>query len=414
VLITHGILESRGESMSLDLERIAIQIENMAESIKARENEGIAKIGQALDILHSPSVELEPLNRKIRESKSTWLVPELKENIAISHSASHCPESYIAIASDGSHIDTDRHYSVHCFLLNIGIAYLQYGQNPDARLFSVPQLYFDDREVAIISEDGRQTLIEGQLLGLKRGNEEYRLLANEASELKDELPALLLVDGSLILWGLAGQTYPEFVTQEFLANGLIKYFGEIRNCKSANKLALASYISFPRSTEVVNTLKLAVCPYSPVDCDYYCSGKTQGRECDIVNGLRDRDIFNRTLNSGERSAMFRSRSSIVEKYYGEHQINFFYIKLDEEIARVELPSWIADDAQLVDILHSMILDQCRKGLGYPVALSEAHEKAVVTGADREQFWRLVGQILAEDQILLRNSAKQLSKRTRWI
>jgi len=79
-----------------------------------------------------------------------------------------------------------------------------------------------------------------------------------------------------------------------------------------------------------------------------------------------------------------------------------------------MPSWVADDSKLTNMLHSMILDQCRKGLGYPVSLSEAHEKAVITGVDREQFWRLVDQILAEDQIALRNSAKQQSKRTRWI
>jgi len=53
-------------------------------------------------------------------------------------------------------------------------------------------------------------------------------------------------------------------------------------------------------------------------------------------------------------------------------------------------------------------------LGYPVALSEAHEKAMVTGADREQFWSLVERTLAEDRIWLESSAKQRSKRTRWI
>ncbi len=400
--------------MALDLDQIASQIENMAEAVKLREDESIERIGLALEIIRSSSAALQQLNQKIRESKSTWLVPELKENIDASHAALSCPDSYVVLATDGSHIDADRHYSVHCFLINIGVVQLQYGRNPDAKLFSVPRLYFEDSEVTINSDDGKQALIEGQLLGLKRGNEEYRLLAQDAGKLTGELPALLLVDGSLILWGLAGQTYPEFVVREFLDNGIIKYFEEIKKCGMSKKLALASYISFPRTTEVVNALRIAVCPYSPVDCDYYCSGKTQDRECDSINGLRDRDIFNRILKPGERSAVFRSRSSIVEKYYGVHQINFFYLKLDEEVARVEFPSWIADDSNLVNILHSTVIDQCTKGLGYPVALSEAHEKAVITGADREQFWRLVDRILAEDHMILRNSAKQMSKRTRWI
>jgi hypothetical protein len=400
--------------MALDLDQIAIQIEGMADNIKLREKDGIVKLGLALDILRSPSVELEQLNEKIKQSKSTWLVPELKERIDCSQSVMPCPEDYTVIATDGSNIDADRHYSIHCFLINIGVVQLRYGRNPDARLFSVPRLYFDDSEVVISSEDGKQILIEGQLLGLKRGDEECRLLAQGVRELEDGLPVLLMVDGSLILWGLAGQTYPEFVIQELLTDGLLKYFDEINNYNVSKQIALASYISFPRSTEIVNALRLAVCPYSPVDCDYYCSGKFHDRECDRVAGLRDRDIFNSILKTGERSAIFKTRSSIVEKYYGDHQINFFYIKLDEEVARIEVPSWVPDNPQLLNFLHSMIIDQCKRGLGYPVALSEAHEKAVITGADREQFWRLVDQNLVEDNIMLKSSAKQQSKRTRWI
>jgi hypothetical protein len=39
---------------------------------------------------------------------------------------------------------------------------------------------------------------------------------------------------------------------------------------------------------------------------------------------------------------------------------------------------------------------------------------VVNVADREQFWRLVNQILVEDGIFLESSAKSESKRARWI
>jgi NurA-like 5'-3' nuclease len=104
----------------------------------------------------------------------------------------------------------------------------------------------------------------------------------------------------------------------------------------------------------------------------------------------------------------------VAKYYGANEVNFFYVRLDGEVARVEVPLWVAEDEKLVGLVHSAILDQCRRGLGYPVALSEAHEQAVVNFADREQFWELVNQILVEDGIFLENSAKSESKRARWI
>jgi len=400
--------------VSLDLAQVVAQIEEMATSLKAREGERRAKLDFALDTLQSPAAELNQLRQKIETSKTTWLVAGLRERIDLCQPALPCPEDIIILASDGSHIDVDRHHAAHCFLINIGIAQLQYGQNPDAWLSSSPSLYFKDDEVVVSSPDGRREVIEGQLLGIKRSIEECRLLAERASWLETSLPVVALLDGSLILWSLTGRTYQDFVIHELLVDGFLKYLDKLREISRGRQLAVASYISFPRSTDVVNALRLAICPHQPVDCDHYCPGKFEGRECDAVAGLLDRDLFARLLAPGERSAIFSSRSSVVGKYYGAHEVNFFYIKLDGEVGRVEIPLWVAEDKKLVELVHSAILDQCWRGLGYPVALSEAHEKAVVTGADREQFWSLVERTLAEDRIWLESSAKQRSKRTRWV
>ncbi len=112
--------------------------------------------------------------------------------------------------------------------------------------------------------------------------------------------------------------------------------------------------------------------------------------------------------------MFTSHSSIVSKRYGEHWVYFFYLRVDDEIARVEIPQWVARDDKLLNLAHSLVLDQCRRGHGYPVALSEAHEQAVVTGADRENFWQLVESSLVEEHLPTPTSAKSQSKRTRWV
>jgi hypothetical protein len=224
------------------------------------------------------------------------------------------------------------------------------------------------------------------------------------------LPTLLLLDGSLILWGLAGQNYPEYIKQALVNEGFLIYLDEIRKLSQIKQLAIAAYISYPRSTEVANILRLALCPYEPVDCDRYCSGRQGHRECDAMAGVLDRDIFNQLLLPGERSAIFASRSSIVKERYGIHATNFFYMKIDEEeVARVEIPLWVAQNKELILLAHALIWQQCKQGQGYPIALSEAHEKAVVTTADREQFWELV-----EESITLRCSAKSKSKRNRWI
>jgi NurA-like 5'-3' nuclease len=70
--------------------------------------------------------------------------------------------------------------------------------------------------------------------------------------------------------------------------------------------------------------------------------------------------------------------------------------------------------ELLELTHALVLDQCNRGQGYPVALSESHEQAVVTGADRELFWGLVEEALVEEKLPDQISIKSRSKRTRWV
>jgi hypothetical protein len=399
--------------MPLDLSQVTTQIEGLAAKLKAEEKESGKRLERALKLLHAADVA--SLKQKIASSKTSWLVAGLTDGLAQHYEAQPCPAAFTVLATDGSHIDVDRHSSVRCYLINIGSAILHYGENPDALLSSEPALFFGD-DLVLTDNAGREELIEGPLLGVKRSVAECQALAEIAHELCGERPVLALIDGSLILWGLAGRDFEEakgYVREELLDRQYLGALDRIKRCRENATLALASYISFPRSTDVANALRVALCPYDPADCDRYCRGVSQ-RECDAIAGIQDHDLFRHALGYGERSPVFLSSSRFMQRHYGEHQIHFFYIKLDEEVARVEIPQWVAEDEESVNIVHSLVLDQCRRGHGYPVALMEAHEKAVVTGADREQFWALVELCLAEDRVNIRNSGKSRSKRTRWV
>ncbi len=236
-------------------------------------------------------------------------------------------------------------------------------------------------------------------------------LAELAGKTQPGSCSLALLDGTLILWGL--EAYPDFVGDILLEKGFLQCLRRLKELNGDRKLAFVSYISHPRGTDVVNALKVAVCPNNPLDTDKHCR-ECMTRECDGVAGVLDRDLFGNLLEEGERSALFITQSNIVQKRYGEHRIHFFYIKLDDEIARIEIPQWVASNKELLELTHSLILDQCERGQGYPVALSEAHEQAVVTGADRENFWALVEEYLTDEKMPVTTSAKSRSKRTRWI
>jgi hypothetical protein len=403
--------------LSLDLSKIAAQVEAMAARLKAGIEQRQRQLQQALDILGSEATDLDELKEKIARSRTTWLVADIVEGLNRRFQPTPPPEEFTVLATDGSHIDVDRHQSTRCYLINIGSAILSYGTNPGAALNSYPRLYSDDKDLVLSPPEasGREQIVEGALLGIKRGVEECRRLAGIAGELPAGASALALLDGSLILWGLSSKDYPEFVVETLLVNGFLRHLEDMKKLNKDKSLALASYISFPRSTDVVNALRVAICPYDNPDCDRYCSDTPSGeRKCDAVAGVRDRDLFSNTLSDGERSALFINQSSIVEKYYGDHRVYFFYLRVGDEIARIELPRWVATDKRLLGLVHSLVLGQCQRGQGYPVALSEAHEQAVLTAADRGNFQQLVELSLAEEHIPVTSSVKSLSKRTRWV
>lgn len=385
----------------------------MVNELKAGGEDRQNRLNRALEVLHSNSDDFEYLKKKILASKTTWLVAGLVNGLNRRYEVPSLPAEFIVIATDGSHIDVDRHQSTRCYLINIGSVVLKYGSNPEALLENRPRLYAGDEDLIIRQNEGSNRIqtIEGTLLGIKRSVEECRRLAELAAELPADSSCLALQDGTLIIWGL--EAYPEFVTEVLLDKGFLIYLDELKKCNNERKLALASYISYPRSTDVVNALQVALCPNNPLDTDIHCKhcGK---RECDAVSGVRDRDIFSNLLAEGERSDIFISQSSINDKRYGIHRVCFFYVRVEDEVARIEVPEWVAKDENLLGLTHSLVLDQCRRGHGYPVVLSEAHEQAVVTGADRENFWSLVESSLIEKHISTPTSAKSRSKRTRWV
>ncbi|MBI2759934.1 MAG: DNA double-strand break repair nuclease NurA, partial [Chloroflexi bacterium] len=189
-------------------------------------------------------------------------------------------------------------------------------------------------------------------------------------------------------------------------------------------IAFGAYTSAPGTSEVVNALRVAACPLDEVACTR-CPGLTLcERPCDEVGPTNDAELFWSLLAPGERSAVFRTRSRAFLRsdeqaqppWYEQegHTVGFFYLRVANEIARVELPLWAADDPARVSLLHAALLDQCAKGPGYPVVLQEAHEQAVITTVDRRSFTALLEREIEQSGAIPHGSAKSKSKRVRSI
>ena len=401
--------------MSLDLEQTAAQIGRLTGQLRSQR----VALASALDMARAAMGDADPLalEEKRKAGRYTWLAAGLDGQLAGAFEPPPLSGDYAVVATDGSHIGLDRHAPARSSLVNIGHVMLRYGELADAQLWNTPTLFADEEELVLRDPASglREQLLDGALLGVKRTILELTALADLVETVPPDLPVLALVDGSLVLFELAGEGYPEFVRKEFLNNGLLPVLERLRGLAQRRTLAVAAYISLPGSREVINALRLHVCPYTPVDCDRHCRTVRSGeRPCDTVAGLTDRDLFWPVLSPGQRTPLYRSQSSVVTKHYGEHQVRFFYCHAGDEIARVEMPEWSAENPEVVGFAHAALLAQVEKGHGYPVALSEAHEQAVVTSQDRHQFQLLVEEALAHERFPVFTSEKARSKRTRYV
>lgn len=403
--------------MSLDLPNTAMQVDRMANEFGGRVSELKQHLSNGLRAVERFNLEAYVSKLEEHSNDVQYPAPVLTDVPGNRFKVSGLPKDFSVVSVDGSHIDVDRHMSAKCFLINIGIAVLNYGSKPYADLFSSPRLYATHDELVIRdSKTYREQSIEGTVLGAKRTVEEIRGLVNAVEGLSPNIPTLALLDGSLLMLGLVGNQYQEFVLRELVEDGFIEALDKLRNMASQRPIYVASYISFPGSTEVVNALKLAECSYNTSDANYRCGLSIEGRKpCDqCVGGIFDRDLYSEILGSGERSMMYTTSSRISGTYYAGNEVNFFYLNVGEEIGRVEVPSWIAEDTSSVEMVHSLILDQCRRGQGYPIGLMEAHEQAVLESSDRNYFLELVEDTLQSRGVTVQSSEKSRSKRLRWL
>ncbi len=397
--------------MTLDLARLAKDVPQLATQMAGAAAQRGSRLAEAWQLLGQTPAPALAAKIAAADGGFDWPLASLLEEPTLTKAPATAPPEFQVLASDGSQIEFDRHQPAPCLLINLGACLLIYGAQPGARFWSQPQLYLAEPS----PRRGQLDLADAAMLRLQRAMAEAQFLAQKAAEVGADRPSLALLDGSLVLWGLEGRRVAEPLRRQFLDEGYLRALDGLRAQGAASPsqaFGLASYISHPRSAEVTGVARLAACPYPAAQCAAYCA---QGqRPCDQVNGLLDRDLFGYVLAPGERSALFLIRTPLVQEHYGEHEVAFFYLRLETEIARVEVPRWVAQDAARLELVHGLIWDQCRRGQGYPVALAEAHEQAVVTAADREGFWRLMERALAVEQLDTSASAKSLSKRTRWI
>ena len=352
----------------LNRPRLLREIERAADELfidRSADYEIVARAWQALSADSTFSY-------KVREVGAPWPVPSWEGNPSRVIPVLGEISAYAALSVDGSQIYPDRHQGVSCFLINVGSVVLRYGVAGKPVLFdSEPYIFSGESKVCGAIEPSQDLvnalrqeheLRAGHELGVSAGaggNDAY----------------LLLFDGSLIFWNLESK---EHSLREYF---LPRYFNLLNRLYS-DRIMFASYISLPRSRELVNLVRLFLCDFDPSQPEKYAA----------ADHAVDATIAQFFLAEGERSIVFQNNASVSAKYPEYLRPFFFYINVGNEIGRVEIPAWIAQDEVVLNQVAASVLDQWRKGHGYPVCLAEAHEQAVVKGPDRDFFYHLLEKV----------------------
>ena len=133
-------------------------------------------------------------------------------------------------------------------------------------------------------------------------------------------------------------------------------------------MAVAAYTSRPRTTEAAGAARLMLCERGDGDCNRLCTARRSDlTSCDAAAGFDDRELFELVLEPGHRSPLYRS-SHLAARFAlglatGQEWSHFYYLNGGAEIARVEVPDWLADDPELLALSRAMLVKQCQLGLG---------------------------------------------------
>ena len=337
---------------------------------------------------------------KVLASHSSFLIPSWNGNLADGFDVFDKAEEYTVIAVDGSQIYPDRHVSgVGCFLINAGGCVLRYAKESSVSFFSEPKVLFPED----ITGDNFKISFSRDLVDLKREEYEFKFSLQQALDCLDngEEPVCFF-DGSIIFWPLEGKT-PE--VKKIFLNCYLYYLEQFYK----NKILIAGYISMPKSRELVNLIRLGLCRFTVADC-IACHSQYKDFPCNQVDCLLDTYVAKLFLKKKQRTTIFYSSSKIVELYPEHLKPSFFYYDVGAEIVRIEIPFWISQDKKFLDRICAVAFDQAEKGRGYPVCLAEAHEQAVVKGADRDFFYHLLYKIGLEQKRTFHLSQKAIKKR----
>lgn len=341
------------------------------------------QLGWALDALEACAFRWQEMEGLVEQKQPEWLVPTLRDVPDACYDGGERPTPLTVVATDGSQVFPDRHLEPTCYLLNVSRVAFHYGTTEPPILEAEPFFHYRREELEELYGHVLESATTELVSALRDELELEHLLQVARRARRPGRPVVAVADGTLIRWMLRGMNDRD--AEERLIASYLALLGQFRE----EEIPLFSYVSLPRNTEVVGLLRVV-----RGECDEPPPEET-------LAGLLDRFVFERVLEPGGRSSVFESSSKIQERYGAADRICYFYVHIPSATGPGEIGH--------LDLIHAAVLSECRKGDGYPMILSEAHEHAVIRAAEKEVFYRLIERQMQGAGLPLATSRKRRSK-----
>jgi len=365
--------------MPVNFQQIYTRIREIAQGAHDNKRDLEERRILARELLAVYASELDYLREKVEKAKEVDI--NLRVAVSFKESLAACfPPPVIVtdatiIAADGSQINPDRHAAVQFCIINVGVIAMKLRSGLAPLVTVETELLYGDDLLKNVSP-----MTDG-MVAMRRDIHERIKLDEVSAELDG--PIVNLTDGTLELWGAKGddpQAYSNFVEQ---------YLGVLSRLHDRG-VVTAGYVEKPTADLVVNLLEIATADDEQIK---------KLRDYHPLHGVSDRWLYgereNPLLPPGHRSAVFGLQSGSEKKYKGALSLHFFYLNVGSEghpwPVRVEIPKWVAEDPKKLDLLHCILIEQC-KMMGsrpYPYLLHRAHETAVVRYEEKQQIEQLL-------------------------
>ncbi len=368
--------------MAVDFQKVRQQIKELGKNAPQREKElrDLRNIAEGLLTRNAPNKEYlqDKIQRAAHLNRFLRCAIPTDEELIETFPLPTRPEIATIFAVDGSQINPDRHERVEYCLINIGIFQMHYGSAETPQPIIKTEMYYGDN---IYTPKG---IFTNEIVALIRDRREREVLADLADQTEGKV--LTITDGPIELWGNENENSVHFD----------KYLAALSRLHKRGAIT-AGYVDKPRSNLVLRLLELAALEDNRL---------AEAGKDNWLRGISDIELFGSKLRPGERTAIFGIQNSAASKYNEETKLHFFYLNLSLNekpyLARVEVPAWVANDKEMLNDLHAILVEQSQiihsPGSPYPYLLHRAHEIAVVSYEEKAQIGMMIEAELREQGV----------------